>query len=791
MFSNKSKVLVHLKEKKKLIFNIPEFIIIKITDWEKNKRTILKKIKKKFKKNLLIIRSSASDEDKKLNTSAGKYESIANVQASNIHKLKKSVNRVKMSIIKRRKLNKDDQIIIQKMIKNVSMSGVVFTKLIENGSNYYSINYDDISGKTNLVTSGSSENSNKMLYIRRDHINSLRSKRFLSLIKAVKNLEEIFGSNELDIEFAVDKNLKPFLFQARALIFREKNKSNFKNKEDKIILRTSKKINDKLNKKNSKFGKKGIFGNMPDWNPAEIIGQYPSDLSKSLFSILITNDIWAKAREEIGYQSLLQKKLVHYFAGQPYVDVRLSFNSFLLEQTSQTVKEKLINHWLNLLKLYPENHDKVEFSVSLNCFTFDDYKKFKYKLPKNITKKEKKLLLNSLKRRTLNFIKNKDIINSQIEKIKKLDKEILKDFKTKNLIKKIKYKIQLCKNFGTLPFSILARFAFISQSIIDSLINKEIISNNERDNFLRNIKTITSSFLGDLEKFKKNKIDKKFFYKKYGHLRPGTYDILSKNYKDSKLLSKIYSKNISKNKLEDFYLSKRSKLKFKKILIKNGINNLSLEDFFDFFYKSIKFREQAKFVYSKYINEILILLSKYGKIYKLNKKQVSFLDLKKIFSIEKNFSSKRKKRLELKKLIVKNLNYYEINKRIKLPQLIFDKSAAYIIPHITSTPNFITSKKITSYIKEISSRNFNVKISKKIVLIENADPGFDWIFEKGICGLITKYGGANSHMAIRCSELNLPAAIGIGEKKYLELKNNENRSIKLNCLLKKIDVIKW
>ena len=50
MFSNKSKVLVHLKEKKKLIFNIPEFIIIKITDWEKNKRIILKKIKKNLKK---------------------------------------------------------------------------------------------------------------------------------------------------------------------------------------------------------------------------------------------------------------------------------------------------------------------------------------------------------------------------------------------------------------------------------------------------------------------------------------------------------------------------------------------------------------------------------------------------------------------------------------------------------------------------------------------------------------------------------------------------------------------
>ena len=32
--------------------------------------------------------------------------------------------------------------------------------------------------------------------------------------------------------------------------------------------------------------------------------------------------------------------------------------------------------------------------------------------------------------------------------------------------------------------------------------------------------------------------------------------------------------------------------------------------------------------------------------------------------------------------------------------------------------------------------------------------------------LITKYGGANSHMAIRCSELNIPAAIGVGEKNF-------------------------
>ena len=46
--------------------------------------------------------------------------------------------------------------------------------------------------------------------------------------------------------------------------------------------------------------------------------------------------------------------------------------------------------------------------------------------------------------------------------------------------------------------------------------------------------------------------------------------------------------------------------------------------------------------------------------------------------------------------------------------------------------------------------------SNKIIFIENADPGYDWLFGLGISGLVTKYGGANSHMAIRCAEFSLP-----------------------------------
>ena len=65
-----------------------------------------------------------------------------------------------------------------------------------------------------------------------------------------------------------------------------------------------------------------------------------------------------------------------------------------------------------------------------------------------------------------------------------------------------------------------------------------------------------------------------------------------------------------------------------------------------------------------------------------------------------------------------------------------------------------------------ASSSCDQDLAGKIVCIENADPGFDWIFTRGIACLVTRFGGANSHMAIRCAEYGLPAAIGVGERLY-------------------------
>ena len=128
--------------------------------------------------------------------------------------------------------------------------------------------------------------------------------------------------------------------------------------------------------------------------------------------------------------------------------------------------------------------------------------------------------------------------------------------------------------------------------------------------------------------------------------------------------------------------------------------------------------------------------------------------------------------------IDKNIKDLELNKKIKLPEIIVEKENTYVGASVVSIPNFVTEKNITAQTLYLKNK-IETNLDDKIILLENADPGFDFIFSFKIKGLITKYGGANSHMTIRCNELNIPAAIGCGDVLFDKVKNS--REINLNC----------
>tara|TARA_B110000914_G_C15437752_1_gene434564 strand:- start:698 stop:1171 length:474 start_codon:yes stop_codon:yes gene_type:complete len=137
---------------------------------------------------------------------------------------------------------------------------------------------------------------------------------------------------------------------------------------------------------------------------------------------------------------------------------------------------------------------------------------------------------------------------------------------------------------------------------------------------------------------------------------------------------------------------------------------------------------------------------------------------------------------DLQKEIIYNKNEFVFNNSIKLPEIILNKSDLFIINNESKT-NFIGSNKSNGkmlYLNKFKNSGYD----NKIVCIENADPGFDFIFTKKISGLITKFGGANSHMAIRCAELGIPAAIGVGENLFTQI--IKSKIVTIDCERKKI-----
>ena len=135
---------------------------------------------------------------------------------------------------------------------------------------------------------------------------------------------------------------------------------------------------------------------------------------------------------------------------------------------------------------------------------------------------------------------------------------------------------------------------------------------------------------------------------------------------------------------------------------------------------------------------------------------------------------------KIRKAIKLNKERFIYTQIINLPDIIENENDFYFFEINNTRPNFISNKKaISNLIYDLKNTS---SLRNKIILIENADPGYDWLLNKGISGIITKYGGANSHMAIRSAEIGIPAAIGVGEILFDKLKTF--KMIELDCLNK-------
>ena len=741
-------------------------VIISVGMWQNDQINTLDTINAQLKSTSLIIRSSARSEDTAESSLAGAHLSIANVPAER-SEITHAVNAVFASYTHD---NADDEVLVQPMITDVAISGVVLTRDLDTGSPYYVINYDEDSGRTDTVTGG---HETKSVLVHRARPDKLTSPRLRHLVDCVIEIEGATGSHELDIEFCIKTNDDVFILQTRPLAAKQQWTVLSDQTIDHAIDTVRAQISELIKPVDGLGGARTILSEMTDWNPAEIIGNAPRPLALSLYKDLITDHVWADARTRMGYRKV-EGALLFDLAGRPFIDVRKSLNSFLPADVENADVDILVSHQLECLSNNRALHDKVEFEIAVTCRDFNAGR-----IPKRLSEagfSDQKCAEINSKITTLTgaiLHSGADALTSLIEEANTLLKPSSPAGDT-TPIANIQEMLNACRHHGTLPFAQLARHGFIGVQLLNSLVDYDVFTDDDAADFMRSVETVTTSLITDMHAMHTKEISLEVFLNRYGHLRPGTYDIMSWRYEEMPelFLGRAPQELDAKSTL--FSLSPKQRNAIQS-LITDAKFDVTVDGLLDYIVTAIKGREQSKFAFTRSISDALKLLTVWGETRGFSRDDLSFLNINS-FSDNADPGALRIEISMAKKA-------YALTRAIRLPHLIADPSDIDVVRLPLGQPNFVTNKSVTAPAQVLNTSEVG-DIDDCIVLIESADPGFDWIFSHRVSGLITKYGGANSHMAIRCAEFGLPAAIGCGERLFDTL--SKARTIELNAATRQI-----
>lgn len=725
----------------------------------------------------VIVRSSAAAEDRAEGSLAGHFTSVAGVhdQAD----LRDAISTVVDSF---GEPANNDEVFIQPMLSTVIASGVAFTRDPSSGGHYWIINYDDVSGQTNTVTGGGADNTRTLMLSKVHQPELAQLPPWVGgLVAMLAELCELLDRDNLDVEFAVDRDDRLCLLQVRLLNIPAGVEAIDAEQHRDTLDRIADKIRCLSVEHPYLCGKRSVYGVMPDWNPAEIVGVRPRSLALSLYKELVTDAIWAYQRDNYGYRNLRSFPLLISFAGLPYIDVRVSFNSFVPADLDEALADRLVNYYIDRLEERPSHHDKVEFEIIQSCYTLDLEQRLQRLGEHGFSAAERESLSASLRYLTNRIIHGESgLWKKDIEKIDKLrERQALLQATELDPIAKAYWLLEDCKRYGTLPFAGLARAGFIAVQMLQSMIRVGVLTQDDYEAFMRSLETVSSTMAHDLASLTRNA-----FLEVYGHLRPGTYDILSPRYDEA---PERYFGEGSQSKAEGepdaaFRLTLEQMNKLSELLELHRLEH-DVISLFNFIKSAIEGRELAKFVFSRSLSDVLVLLEQIGRRHGFSREDMSYADVNLVRQLYMSADDPVK---VIGTAIAQGRDTFRETRSLVLPPLITRPDDVYAFAMPEQEPNFVTLKRVQA---PVTARlDEGAALDGQILFIPSADPGFDWIFTHHIAGFVTQYGGSNSHMAIRAAELGIPAVIGAGAEFYQQWSRAE--LLELDCANRKVQRIR-
>lgn len=790
VFGGKGRTLEQLRSLLRSATVLPQFRFT-VTEWEADARLTLARARRELTAERVVVRSSAYAEDGLEASGAGRFLSVLDIPFQDDDALIDAIGRVVGSYRGQARVpHPSDEVLLQPYVGELASSGVVFSRDVETGAPYFVITLDRLSGRSDLVTSGGAGRLDTVVVAHQAGVDHFPQdvRKAVALVRELMELTHLAG---LDVEFGIDRDGRTYLFQMRPI---PRNARRFELADEDLaeeLARCQTFLETHLSRHPLLDGKTTMFGMMPDWNPAELVGAAPRPLALTLLQRLIGDRAWSAARAQIGYRDVRPHPLIVSLVGRPYVDVRASLNSFLPADLDSDIATPWVDACIERLLAQPELHDKLEFDVAVTCLAFDfDTLRPRFLaagLTEGMVERYRCALLgitDAMLTQTAASLPQQLICLTELERRRERWLAGRKP-SVEGALRCAAALIEDAERLGAVPFSIAARYAFVAMSLLRSLECAGVFSSEEMQMLVRSIPTVASDFLRDRTRMEKGVLSLDEFLAAYGHLRPSTFDITSHRYGTAWDKYAGPSDGVS-SAYPDITVA-MSMLDGKseaidRLLRAAGFTATPVQ-FRDFLLNSIPGRERGKFELSRSIDAALELLVEVGAAFELSRDDLSFLPSDALLQLATH-SIGAAAHTELLRTVELNRKRWHLTCATRLPHLLTSPRDVDGFQLEEWTPNFVSNRCAVGPPVHLERGWAERDLRGCIVLIQAADPGFDWIFGHNIAGLVTQFGGAGSHMAIRAAEFGLPAAIGCGEILFERLRKAP--MIELDCAARRV-----
>lgn len=512
----------------------------------------------------------------------------------------------------------------------------------------------------------------------------------------------------------------------------------------------------------------------------------PYPLSMSTYQQLIGQNTWSEKSEQYGYRGLNGHPWIVSLLGVPYTDMRVHIHSFIPHKLPIGLGAKVYSFFnKNLLQMGESNLWELTQKIDF-CFYLGLPAKIKRLLHEGLSFQETELFENALKEITNNIIHPKNgLYLKELQKVNQLEQKLNSIHNSSYcLVDKIYWATKELKEYGAGPFIGMGRAKNVASRLLDSLVDRALITENQKQTMLRNFFTMGKRLNTDLLNLQKGQMTTDQFVARYGETKVRPLDFSSPRLQDclANLMAKV---KVLPSHPSSFAIPSDQQQRITQALKEDGLI-LDTKELFNFIRHSYEGWEKTKFLFEKGIGLIFKYVGELANQVGIACSDIPFLDISTLIDLHGKVDDRDLFEI-LNVNIQSNKQSVEVTRNCKWPTLITHPDNIFSFSEFFDRPTFVTDKKSKGRLIQENELG-STKIDSPIVLIHSADQVSDVLLTQKIECLITARGGKSSALAQKCSDLGVLAAIGVGENEFNHYCSSE--VLEVDGRAKRIKVVK-